>query len=363
MRIDLAGWGRDGTTGDHRAFVAMFERADVLGYDAVWFNEFHFNREGLRYPATLLLGAEILARTERLRFGTSVLLLALQHPLLLAEQVAQLDYQSGGRLDIGIGRGTLPPTFAALGIDPDDTRPRFEAALTIMRRAWTQRSVSWSGPVWTFADVEVGPPPVQRPHPPIYVAGYTEETIAFAAANDLPLLFSLEPPEAKQIRMFREQLRSKTSSALRRSSLSRHIAIAPTRAQADELVSMLLVHVNARRAAIAAQKGGPPVAPISRERLLQEQTIAGDPDACIEQLQHAVRTTGVEGLRCYFNGNGALPDEMALAGMELFAREVMPAARLITAEPAPVSVPNSKSRRFADSPGNEPVSGFDHRRG
>jgi alkanesulfonate monooxygenase SsuD/methylene tetrahydromethanopterin reductase-like flavin-dependent oxidoreductase (luciferase family) len=331
MRIDLAGFGREATAGDHRDFAAIFERADVLGYDAVWFNEFHFNREGLRYPSTLLLGAEILARTERLRCGTSVLVLPLQHPLLLAEQVAQLDYQSGGRLDVGIGRGNVPQTFAALGISPDDTRQHFEAALMIMRRAWTERSVSWTGPMWTFTDVEVGPPPVQLPHPPIYVAGYTEDTIAFAVAHDLPLLFSLEPPETRQIAVFRERLMSKRSSALRRSSLSRYIVIAPTRARADELTDILLVNLNERRAAFAAKRGGVPAAPISRERLLREQAIAGDPDTCIEQLQRTVRETGVEGLRCNFNGNGALPNEIALAGMELFAREVMPAARLITA--------------------------------
>jgi alkanesulfonate monooxygenase SsuD/methylene tetrahydromethanopterin reductase-like flavin-dependent oxidoreductase (luciferase family) len=72
MRIDLAGFRREATAGDHRDFVAIFERADVMGYDAVWFNEFHFSREGPRYPSTLLLGAEILARTERLRFAGSL---------------------------------------------------------------------------------------------------------------------------------------------------------------------------------------------------------------------------------------------------------------------------------------------------
>ncbi|MFP3442855.1 LLM class flavin-dependent oxidoreductase, partial [Pantoea sp. SIMBA_133] len=80
------------------------------GFDGIWFNEFHFSRDTLPYPSTLLLGADILARTERLRFGTSILVLPLYHPLLLAEQIAQLDFQSGGRVDVGIGRGTDPST-------------------------------------------------------------------------------------------------------------------------------------------------------------------------------------------------------------------------------------------------------------
>jgi alkanesulfonate monooxygenase SsuD/methylene tetrahydromethanopterin reductase-like flavin-dependent oxidoreductase (luciferase family) len=324
MRIDLAGFGREGVVPDHRRFIAMFERADRLGFDGVWFNEFHFNRDTLRYPSTLMLGAEILARTERLRFGTSVLLIALQHPLILAEQVAQLDYQSGGRVDLGVGRSTAPETLAALGVDPKDTRARFERALAIMRGAWTQEATSTSGPDWRFSDVAVGPPPVQKPHPPIYVAGYSPETIVFAADNDLPLLFSLQPPETGQMLIYRERLAKRgTVEPLRRSSLSRFILVGATERAAGELVDTLLAQLNKRRAD-RALKGGVPA-----PELLREQAIAGVPERCIEQIAALVRASGVEGLRCYFNGNGALPDETAMPGMELFAREVVPALRRI----------------------------------
>ncbi|MFO1183544.1 MAG: LLM class flavin-dependent oxidoreductase [Bauldia sp.] len=335
MRFDLAGWGRDGMVADHRRFIALFQKADTLGFDGVWFNEFHFNRDTLPYPAPLLLGAEVLGRTERLRFGTSVLLIALYHPLLLAEQVAQLDFQSGGRIDIGIGRGTDPATFAALGIPPEETRPRFEEALGILRRAWTSSTISSAGKFWRFDDIAIGPPPVQQPHPPLYVAGYTEETIAFAAEHGLPLLFSVEPPEARQIVPFRRLLSAKGSlEPLRRSSLSRYVIVGETAAEAAAAVDDLLPRLNRRRAEFAARRGGPPGTPITRERLLGEQAIAGDPQACLDQIAAIVRATGVENLRCYFNGNGALGDEAALAGMELFAREVMPAARRLTAEAA-----------------------------
>ncbi len=330
MRIDIAGFGRDGTPADHRQFIAMLEHADRLGFDAVWFNEFHLNRDALRYPSTLMLGAEILARTERLRFGTSVLLVALHHPLLLAEQVAQLDYQSGGRVDIGVGRGTAPETLAALGIESGETRSRFEQALSIMRSAWTQPTTSAPGPNWRFTDVAVGPPPVQQPHPPIYIAGYSPETITFAADNDLPLLFSLQPPETGQMTIYRRRLAERgTIEPLRRSSLSRFVLVGATEQAADELVEILLARLNERRAAQAFKGGAPAPSPVTRERLLREQAIAGAPESCVKQIAALVRSTGVEGLRCYFNGNGALPDTAAIPGMELFAREVMPALRAL----------------------------------
>ena len=309
----------------------MFERADRLGFDGVWFNEFHFSRHSLVYPSTLLLAADIFARTERIRVGTSVLLLALYHPLLLAEQVAQLDYQSGGRLDVGIGRGTTQATFTALEIDPEQSRDRFAGALDVMLRAWTEKATSSAGPLWTFSGVEVGPPPIQKPHPPLYVAGYTDETIQFAADRGLPLLFSLEPPEGRQIAPFLQRLAVRGNMApLRRSSLSRHVVVAATPAKAAELVDMLLLRVNERRTKLDVAGGKAPREPITRERLLATQAIAGDPAQCLAQLDALMRATGVEALRCYLNGNGVLPNEVALTGMDLFGREVLPAARQLT---------------------------------
>ncbi|MFX7792851.1 LLM class flavin-dependent oxidoreductase, partial [Acinetobacter baumannii] len=87
---------------------------------------------------------------------------------------------SGGRLDVGIGRGTDPETFTALGIDRAAARERFEQGFAILRGALVDRAVSASAGPWRFADVAVGPDSVQRPHPPFYVAGSTPETLAFA---------------------------------------------------------------------------------------------------------------------------------------------------------------------------------------
>lgn len=199
LRFDLAGLARDGRLGDHQSLMRLAERADRYGFGGIWFNEFHFHRSTLPYPHTLLLGADILARTEHLRFGTSVLVLPLHHPLMLAEQIAQLDFQSGGRVDVGVGRGTEPATFETLGIDPTTARQRFEEALRVMLQAWTSERVASDGPTWPFAETEVGPPPSQSPHPPIHVAGVSEETVAIAARHRFPLLLSLEPNEARQL--------------------------------------------------------------------------------------------------------------------------------------------------------------------
>jgi alkanesulfonate monooxygenase SsuD/methylene tetrahydromethanopterin reductase-like flavin-dependent oxidoreductase (luciferase family) len=329
MRIDLAGWTREATLGDHRTFLGLFERADQLGFDGVWFNEFHF-RPGFPYPSTLLLAAALFARTERLRIGTSVLVLPLHHPLILAEQIAQLDVQSGGRLDVGIGRGTDPDSFTVLGIDAAATRERFAEGFAILRQTLTHQTASADSAHWRFADVAIGPPPVQRPHPPFYVAGSTEQTIAFAIAQDLPLLFSLEPPEGRQLDIFRRLAGpGGGAGALARSSLSRYVCIGADRARAEALVDTLLPRLYRRRLGFAAARGVPAaeVAPLDRGKVLREQVISGAPEDCLRQILDLAGTTGIGELRCTFNGNGVLDNDMALAGMELFAAEVLPGLR------------------------------------
>jgi len=336
MRIDLAGFAREGELGDHRALMRLVERADRLGYDGIWFNEFHFRGDTNPYPSTLMLGAEILGRTERLRFGTSILVLALQHPLLLAELVAQLDFQSGGRLDIGIGRGTDASTFETLGIPAEEIRSRFERGLDIMIAAWTHGRVSSASGPWRFEDIAVGPPVSQRPHPPIYVAGVSEETIGFAAARDFPLLLTLEPCETRQLRNIEAVVADGEQRArmLERSSLSRYIVVAATAAAAKAKLEDLVEKLNTRRAALAAAKGQAAPEPRDMDTMLAEHAVAGTPEACADQIRALSARTGSKSLRLFFSANGAISNFEALAGMELFAREALPSLRPLADEPA-----------------------------
>lgn len=329
MRIDLAGFAREGVLGDHQALMRLVERADRLGFDGIWFNEFHFKRDELPYPDTLLLGAEILGRTERIRFGTSILVLPLRHPLLIAEQIAQLDFQSNGRIDVGIGRGTEPSTFSTLGIDPEEARQRFTESFEILFNAWTEPKSSASGEVWQFSDVAVGPSPIQKPHPPVYVAGVSEETIGLAAKRGLPLLLSLEPNEARQLPVFHAQLAKYGGSLvpLETSSLSRYVVVAPTAEAANARVDVLLTLLNQKRAHMFAARGQQAPAPRSREAMLADFTIAGTPQECCTQLLDLRSRTGVNAIRCLFSANGLFTNEEALVGMELFALEVMPTVR------------------------------------
>lgn len=334
MRIDIAGLGRQSDRIEHSAFMATVEEIDHLGFDGIWFNEFHFQSPPLPYPSIPPLAAAIFGRTERLRVGTSVIVLSLHEPMQLAEQIAQLDWQSEGRIDIGLGRGTDPRTMRALGIDPDKRREGYETAVQTLFDASAGR-LTVTGIDGASYHLPVQPC-VQDPHPPVYVAGYTEETLAYAARLGLPLLLSPEPSETRQLSIYRQKSAElERQPRLRESSLSRYVVIGSTLDAAQERFNRFMPALLERRLHYASLRGREPsaVPNPSAEEMLRSQVIMGDPESCGTRLMALVRETGIDAVRCNFNGDGAWDREDALAQIRLFGREVLPPARKINRAP------------------------------
>jgi alkanesulfonate monooxygenase SsuD/methylene tetrahydromethanopterin reductase-like flavin-dependent oxidoreductase (luciferase family) len=333
VHLGLTGWQREALNGDPRQFLDLFEDADRLGFDSIWFNEYHFRRTNLAYPSAIALAASVIARTERLRVGLSVVLLPIHHPLLLAEELAQLDCQSGGRLDVGIGRGT-PDIRRVFGQSDAESAARLQNALELLIAAWTQPTVSSDGPYWRFPSVEVGPQPVQQPHPPIFVAGTSEATMQLALERGLPLLLSLEPPEARQLAVARQVAAAKQIPLdLPGTSLARYVCVAPTRTEALADADALRLRLHERRRFFARQRGEDPERLQVRtlEQFHAEQAIIGAPDDCIRQLQNLATSTGTDHVRCMFNGTGVIPPDVTRRAMALFAAEVLPVCRTFSA--------------------------------
>ena len=120
-----------------------------------------------------------------MRLGTAVSVLPLHHPVRLAEAAATVDQLSGGRLDLGIGRGYQPGEFRGFGVDIAEKHDRFAEALDVLDRVWsTEGPVSHSGTFWSFEDAYPQPRPVQRPHPPLWLATDSPDGLAMCAAKD-----------------------------------------------------------------------------------------------------------------------------------------------------------------------------------
>jgi alkanesulfonate monooxygenase SsuD/methylene tetrahydromethanopterin reductase-like flavin-dependent oxidoreductase (luciferase family) len=138
-----------------------------------------------------------------------VMVLPWHNPVLLAEQAATLDLISGGRLDLGIGKGYRHSEFKGFQIAPEEAEARFDEALEVMIRAFTERNrFSHRGRFWRFEDIVVEPPPAQKPHPPLWVAAGSATSIRRAAARGFNLILDqYAAPEliAERIALFKAE--------------------------------------------------------------------------------------------------------------------------------------------------------------
>jgi probable F420-dependent oxidoreductase len=171
---------RDLTSRD--PFRETFELARIAedaGFDTATIGHHHFMPGNLADPLTVL--AAIAARTDRLRVGTGIFQLPVHNPVRVAEQVATVDQVSGGRVSLGVGTGWWPLEYEVQGSNFRERGARMEEALRILRLVWTEESVSFDGRFWSFPELTVHPRPVQRPHPPIWVAGVADAAVERAA--------------------------------------------------------------------------------------------------------------------------------------------------------------------------------------
>ena len=128
-------------------FAEMFDLvvlAESLGFDVAYLAELHFGGAFSLLSHPLMVVPAIAARTRRIRIGTAVTLLPLHHPLQVAEQAATADLLSGGRLEFGVGRGSIPTQFHGFRIPSAENRARFDEALEIIRLAWTEERFSYA---------------------------------------------------------------------------------------------------------------------------------------------------------------------------------------------------------------------------
>ena len=161
--------------------------AEELGFDIAWLAELHFYRPFSILSSPLILAAALVQRTQRIRLGTAVVLLPLQHPVRVAEDAATVDLLSQGRLELGVGRGAIAIHFRGFNVPVEESRARFEEALTIIERAWTQETCAVDGQYWQVSATTVVPTPLQKPSPPLRLAANSPETAAFAGARGYPV--------------------------------------------------------------------------------------------------------------------------------------------------------------------------------
>ena len=163
--------------------MRLVEAYDRFGFYAYHLAEHHGTPLGLA-PSPGLFMAAVAQRTKRLRFGPLVYLLPLYHPLRLIEEICMLDQMSGGRLELGVGRGVSPIEVGFFGVDPAKGSRQFPEALRVIKQGLTSDVLTFEGEFYSFKDVPMVLKPVQKPHPPLWYGVTTPEAIGVGGGGE-----------------------------------------------------------------------------------------------------------------------------------------------------------------------------------
>ncbi|WP_219462393.1 LLM class flavin-dependent oxidoreductase [Nonomuraea rhizosphaerae] len=326
--------------------LELIELAEELGFDGVRLAEHHFRDYGVA-PNLFTMLAHVAARTSRIRLGTGIVVLPLHNPVHVAEEAAQVDVLSGGRLDLGIGRGYQSFEFEGFGIDLAEARDRFNEALEVILGLWTQEVYQHEGKFYrTGAEVSLTPRPLQAPHPPIHVAAVSPETVTMYGERGLPILADPAAPFRKVVKAAEtwQETAAQAGHPAGAAELvvARSVYVAPTVEQAREDQARFEASFdrsrifNERSAPIdprtgkAAQgfeyyqdrylKGGS----VSADFRWEQLEVIGDPERVVDQIT-LLRDAGFANLLCDFGSTRPMPLEEMKKVMRFFAAEVMPA--------------------------------------
>ncbi len=185
MHFGLTPWRISGSV-DAQELTRQASLAEGWGYESFWLPENHFTGDAA-IPEPLMLLAAVAAGTRTIRLATTSYLLPVRHPLQAAEQVAVLDRLSGGRVVLGVGRGYATAMFSAFSVSRKEKREIFRDCLDVMMRAWQGETVALDE---TSEPVLLSPLPVQKPHPPIWVAAFGPKALRQAGSLGFPYLAS-----------------------------------------------------------------------------------------------------------------------------------------------------------------------------
>ena len=319
--------------------------AERLGFDAVFLTEHHFTAYNLMPSPNVMLAA-LAARTDAIRLGTMINVVPFHQPVRLAEEGAMLDVLSGGRLEFGVGRGIDFQEVMKLGMDFDELRPRFEEGVDVILKAWTQTRFAHRGTYYAIGETPIYPRPLQRPHPPVWVAAESPATIEWTAGHGFGMATIFLPTE-----MVREKKNVYLEAGARSGQpvgaghfmLVRNVYVAPTDGEAMADAEPALTHmlILFKDAAVPPDLSLLPDSyAFHREafRAFQEPpesfddvvgaglVLCGSPETVRRQLEVQVEAIGLRQL-CLLFAFGNLPHNKVMRSLGLFAAEVMPGLR------------------------------------
>ena len=315
--------------------IEQLQYSEEMGFEFCLIAEHHFSNYGMS-PAPLMQALYIAERTKALKIATAVIVLPIWDPLRLAEEIAVLDNLTGGRFIAGVGRGYQPHELLRFGVSVESSRDRFNDTLQILYKAWTENeSFTYEGKeVSVPLDTVVWPKPLTKPHPPMWVAGTSVETMELAAAWDMmPVTTGLLGGDGMQAHL--------TSLIHARMDLGKDIHgielgmqaithVAPTDEEAREQIEYARWQNRAGRALgrLEVTNGRVDVKPYEGEPdddRFMERLYFGSPETVIAKFKRAAEL-GVTHVSCW-SMFGGLEHEKIMRSIRLMGEQVIPALK------------------------------------
>jgi alkanesulfonate monooxygenase SsuD/methylene tetrahydromethanopterin reductase-like flavin-dependent oxidoreductase (luciferase family) len=305
-------------------YIDYVVEAESLGFESCFVVEHHFTGFG-QVSATLNFLTWIGAKTKTMRLGTAVMVLPWHDPVLLAEQAATVDLLSGGRLDFGVGKGYRHNEFEGFRIPMEEAQARFDESVDIMTKSFVSNErFDFRGKFWSYDNIVVEPPTIQRPHPPFWQGAGHPDSIRRVAARGHNLLLDQFASIDETVRRFNIYKEAMIANGFGFSphqvGVARAFLVADTQKEKDEAIERRMA-AQKRMHGISQRPDQNNTASImafsDTREANEEATLFGRPEEIIAKIQR-LRDQGVEYL--LLNGGGT-----SRTNLRRFAREVMPA--------------------------------------
>ncbi len=327
--------------------LEQIELADRIGFDCVWEVEHHFLEEYSHSSAPEVFFGAVTQRTKNIRIGHGVRLLPFNfnHPIKLAEQAAVLDIMSNGRVEFGIGRSTTVQELDGFGVNYDRTREEVHEAAEVIVKAWTDDILEYDGKLLKIPPRRVVPKPIQKPHPPMWMACVAPDSYVLAGNRGLGVLsFSMNFEQVqKAMAKYRTAFATRSDQIPKfpNEAFAALIVCHVAENKEDEAIGIdgarwFMHHVGLLFTPMMAKNqlysyeytrtlfatdidpGDMPDDALKQHPMV----VVGNPDEVIAKLEHLQRS-GVDQVIC-FKQAGRIPHPNIMRSYELMGRHVLP---------------------------------------
>ncbi len=314
----------------YEARLRLVELYDAAGFYAYHVAEHHATPLGMAPSPSVFLAA-VAQRTKRLRFGPMVYALPLYHPLRLIEEICMLDQMSGGRLDLGFGRGASPIELGYYGQDAKQAQAIYTEGLELIIKGMTEKTLTFAGEHFRFDNVPMAIAPLQQPHPPIWYGVHSPEAAERAARRALHTINLDSTAEARLCaQRFRAVWRETRGAAPSpKLGVGRFIVVADTDEAALALARRAYPKWHEAFTFLPRRHGYTQrhPRPANFDALMAVgQGVAGSPASVATWLAREADEIGANYIVGQFAFGDLTPAEL-MRSVELFAKQVMPGLR------------------------------------